>query len=268
MDLLLACEDLIPNVVDNIDDTEAASDQDIKRWQQLFGFATRDEASNAILEWRGDLGRNTLSPESWAIIKDDFKPSGYDKEAYEFYLASQKPHRRVTQPVPKPDDTSSNSSYLLKLEGPIPDAQTVQAMAGLSYTPKVVHGSQAENDDHSPDSNKISNTPPPSPLKKVTFCLIDGHTKAKLLPAFYLHQTNPHSQASVQHSSKPPEWPERSSRTIPYIPPSASTPPSLSSDHNHRPSHHILIDPISPSLPKMNTQSGTSSTAPWQIQMS
>jgi len=50
MDLLLACEDLIPNIVDNIDDTEAVVEHDIERWQQLFEFSTREEASNAILE--------------------------------------------------------------------------------------------------------------------------------------------------------------------------------------------------------------------------
>lgn len=140
IDLLLACEDLIPNGIDNIDDTEPVADQDIERWQQLFGFATKEEASNAILEWRGDLGQKTLSPESWAIIKYKSESSGYGKEVYEFYLASQKSYRSATRPGPKLEDTSSDSSYLLKLEGPILDAGTVQAMASLSCTPKVIHG--------------------------------------------------------------------------------------------------------------------------------
>lgn len=107
MDLLLACEELIPNIVDNIDDTETVADQDIERWQQLFEFSTREEASNAILGWRGDLGRKTLLSESWSLIKDEFESSGYDKEASEFYLASQRSrsNRLPTRLDPKPEDT-------------------------------------------------------------------------------------------------------------------------------------------------------------------
>jgi len=57
-------------------------------------------------------------------------------------------------------------------------------MADLSYTPKVINGTQAENDELSPDSNLNSNPTSPSP-SKTTFCLIDGHPKAKLLQASY-----------------------------------------------------------------------------------
>lgn len=116
MDLPLACEALIPKVVDmNLGD-DTINETDVERWQRHFGtlpttLPTKSATGEVILVARLSL--------SWSMIRDNQRANGFDKEPYE-YAAARQFHEsnsgRDLQYRHSSDDFTS--SYLLNLEGP------------------------------------------------------------------------------------------------------------------------------------------------------
>jgi hypothetical protein len=169
MDILQACEDLANNIA-SFDPFEC-SDADIpkeqtQRWQDLFGF-TEEEAIKELNCWRADFGRTSIPLSVWQEIIQEKKDLGFDKESYEYSLSPRWLSRRAkTRGVNASSSSSSSfqaraeSTYLVKLEGSIPDSSTLQQLAGLSTPPEVKTGQG--------DTTEL-------------FGVIDRQTKARLL---------------------------------------------------------------------------------------
>jgi hypothetical protein len=87
MELLLACEDLIPQCMDQPEDDIA--DADVDRWRSLFHYEAA-EAVQQIRDWRANFGRQTIPLDTWHLIKHNLEPTGYDKEAYEYAVATRR----------------------------------------------------------------------------------------------------------------------------------------------------------------------------------
>lgn len=189
MALLLACEDLIPQVVELDPSAEKVTKGDSDRWQRLFSFSA-SEAGEQIREWRGTFGRYTIADDIWDLIRPDLSFSGYEyavalRQFYGSAAFQPQMHRNYE------DSTALSSSYILRLEGPIPDAETVKDVAGLQSLPEVLHGLRnagafsydGEDDDNPIDMAKEADT-------KAQFCLVDGWTRLRILQQIsQLHPT-------------------------------------------------------------------------------
>jgi hypothetical protein len=147
MDLLLACEGLIPNITD---DSSDVLESDVKRWQHLFGFS-RAEAVQEIQDWRSNLGRQTITAHAWSMINDDLEAPGYDKEAYEYAISTRFQDATYRQRALPPHQTprTDSSSYLFRLEGPIPDVETLKEFAVLPSLPAILQGTDDDGWRHS-----------------------------------------------------------------------------------------------------------------------
>ena len=134
-DILSACEDLVSNILRDSDDN-TITDADIERWQDIFSF-TPSEAINEIREWRSNFARPTISDQTWSAVKYNFEPDGYDKEAYEYATANRRFHSTVPsyQKGKSVSDTGQASMFLVKLEGPFADAESLRDFAMLPATP-------------------------------------------------------------------------------------------------------------------------------------
>lgn len=108
LDLLAACEGLAANVHDEDDNSDLAAD--VERWMNLFGLGAT-EAEREIGEWRSSIGRNSLGSEAWESIKDRLEVKGFDKESYEYALATQ---RLPTTPGSAQADACRNSKVCMK----------------------------------------------------------------------------------------------------------------------------------------------------------
>lgn len=149
MDILQACEDLANNIA-SFDPFEC-SDADIpkeqtRRWQDLFGF-TEEEAIKELGGWRANFGRTSLSISVWQEISQEKKALGFDKEAYEYSLSprwlshqAKAQERNVFSSSSSSAKAQAESTYLVKLEGSIPNVATLQQFAGLSTPPEVKTG--------------------------------------------------------------------------------------------------------------------------------
>lgn len=103
--------------------------------------------------------RAIISQSQWCKVQGSLKSHAYDKEAYE-YSISQRYLTRKKQS--EGTVTSSHESiYLVKLEGLLRDAQTVQELAGLDDIPKT-----ERNDDSS-----------------TSFCVVSGSSRDKITKA-------------------------------------------------------------------------------------
>lgn len=166
MDILQACEDLANNIA-SFDPFECSGadipKEQTQRWQDLFGF-TEEEAIKELSGWRADFGRTSIPLPVWQEISQEKKALGFDKEAYEYSLSPQWLSRRAK--AQKTTDCSSSikaqaeSTYLVKLEGSIPNVATLQNLAGLSTPPEVKTG-QGDTTE--------------------SFGVIDGQARARLL---------------------------------------------------------------------------------------
>lgn len=149
MDILQACEDLA-NSIASFDPFEC-SEADIpkeqtQRWQDLFGL-TEEEAIKELSDWRADFGRPSIPFLTWQEISREKKSLGFDKESYEYSLSARWLSRQAKVQKMNASSSSSSSSkaqaegtYLVKLEGIIPNAATLQQLAGLSTPPEVKTG--------------------------------------------------------------------------------------------------------------------------------
>ncbi|KAI9146815.1 hypothetical protein HJFPF1_13383 [Paramyrothecium foliicola] len=149
MDILQACEDLAHNVT-SFDSFEYSEDNipkdQIQRWQDLFSL-TAEEAAKELHDWRADFGRASIPFLVWQEISQQKKSLGFDKESYEYSLSPRwlSRHTKVAETnfsfsYSSSTNTQAEITYLVKLEGDIPDAATLQQLAGLPTPPEVKTG--------------------------------------------------------------------------------------------------------------------------------
>jgi hypothetical protein len=184
MDLLLACEDLVPQV-DGLDTSvEDITRADSDRWQRLFAFSP-SQAVYEIQKWRGTFGRYTVTADTWSMIKADLNFPDYDKEAYEYAVAKQRFHgSTASQPEfhHRQDNSAAlSSSYLFRLDGPIPDAETLKEFADLQSLPETLQGSRDPNGYENNDDDEEGHTMLQQADTKAKFCLVDGCTRMRVL---------------------------------------------------------------------------------------
>jgi hypothetical protein len=162
MDLLDACEDLANNISSfdpfGISDIHV-SDGDSSRWQKLFNL-TNAEAVKEIQDFRSDYTRSSISCAVWKDIRDSKTAEGFDKESYEYSL-SPRWIARAGKSKQAVSAESSNSTYLLKLDGLLDNVTVVQKLAELPDVPVVRNG---QGDDG-----------------EASFIVIDGMAKSRLL---------------------------------------------------------------------------------------
>lgn len=168
MDILQACEDLANNIAafDPFDSSEDnVPKEQTQRLQDLFGF-TEEEAIKELNDWRADFGRTSIPLLAWQEISQEKKSMGFDKESYEYSLSPRwlsrqaKPQKTDASPFSSASEVQAETTYLVKLEGSIPNVTSLQQLAGLSTPPHVKVGEG--------DTTEL-------------FGVIDGHGRAKLL---------------------------------------------------------------------------------------
>lgn len=111
------------------------SNETIQRWQRLFSYSY-SEAVERINEHRSDLSRRQSTDEHWNMVRTQFERQGFDKEAFEYSLSTRRGPTREKPPHsahPERDETT----YLLKLDGPLAEVMTVEEIIGLSSPPDV-----------------------------------------------------------------------------------------------------------------------------------
>ncbi|KIW13922.1 hypothetical protein PV08_06703 [Exophiala spinifera] len=150
MDIIAELESMAVNVAAE----EDIPDVDVERWQTLFGF-TFSEAFAALEAYRNDFTRARISDELWETVKAEKLAEGYDREAFEYYLA-----RPQTRDVCRQYD-DDKGSYIVQLAGPLHTPETLQEAASLNKIPALVSGVGESG--------------------QAQFCEIDGAAKTRLL---------------------------------------------------------------------------------------
>ncbi|KAI1171450.1 hypothetical protein F4777DRAFT_52257 [Nemania sp. FL0916] len=152
MDFLDELESLADAAMQQLEQPEH---DDIKRWQNLFGF-TYSQALKEILDHRLNLARPTVSESHWEMVRAEKEAVGYNKEAYEFSSTFKAPSSSEAHAV------DSNRRYLLRLEDPLDNLAAVKAAAQLNEDPQVYYGT---DDDEKP----------------ATFCIVSAAAKTNIL---------------------------------------------------------------------------------------
>jgi hypothetical protein len=137
MDLLAELENMAFNAVNEPDTDAEPENETLKRWQQLFQY-TYTEATEHIKQHRANLSRANVSNECWEIVRHEKEAKGYDREAYEYSITPEKWINKTLAAGLPPSHESC--TFLLKLEGPLETAVSVQKVAGLASAPAVLWG--------------------------------------------------------------------------------------------------------------------------------
>ncbi|KAI1373011.1 hypothetical protein F4677DRAFT_462571 [Hypoxylon crocopeplum] len=182
MDWLDALESMAQVAIQQPQQPDETSDDDIRRWQSLFRY-TYAQATQKIQEHRSDLSRVLVTDSHWEIVRVEKEAQGYDKEAYE-HSCSLTAHTTPAVPRKNPSKATKPSTYLLKLEGPLSDVELVKSAVRLHETPIELNGTD--------DSGEPA-----------TFCKVDAATKEKLLE--YLSDQGSRFQPTF-HSTSIPVW--------------------------------------------------------------
>jgi hypothetical protein len=161
MELLDEVEQMARNAVNLIDveNCQEASDTDIARWQQLFGYSYA-KAAELIKQRRGDLSRQGVSDDHWEMVRTEKEAQVYDREAYEHEVEiGGKPRAKPpTTGAPPLSPTQARAMYLIKLDGILDTPEKIQDAAGLDECPDAI---QATRDDG----------------RSSFFCTVDGKAK-------------------------------------------------------------------------------------------
>lgn len=133
--------------------------QDIERWRSLFRLSDA-QAKHEIESWRSKIDRLHVSNDHWEMVRHEKEFEGYDREAYEYaiWLTTSGRGRSTANTT---NSTSANTSYILKLDGPLDSAEKVQAVACLVDLPRIAIGVGEYGD--------------------AAFCTIDGLARQKIL---------------------------------------------------------------------------------------
>jgi sulfur relay (sulfurtransferase) DsrC/TusE family protein len=118
------------------------------------------EATKHIKQHRANLSRTNVSNEHWEIVRHEKEAKGFNREAYEYSITPGKRIKKTLAAGLSPSHESS--TFLLKLEGPLETAVSVQKAAGLASAPAVLSGTGDAGNEAS-------------------FCRVDGAAKKSIL---------------------------------------------------------------------------------------
>ncbi|KAF2827439.1 hypothetical protein CC86DRAFT_455101 [Ophiobolus disseminans] len=130
----------------------------IECWKKLFRYSHM-EAVRLIGDQRGDVTRERISDDHWALIKDEKEALGYDREAYEHSLQLPKVFKGQSATIPTAS-VDGGLMLLFRLGGLLDTPEKVKQIAGLDGVP-VVKGGMSE-------------------MGMVQFCVVDKETQKKL----------------------------------------------------------------------------------------
>ena len=130
------------NVACDFDDEQELNPSVVARWPHLFGY-TSVEAESRIRQQRSNFTKERVADDLWDMARNIKEASGYDREAYEHELENErtKLQRSAERAGPSVSQASSESTYILKLEGPLNTPTKIQEAAALPETPAITTGS-------------------------------------------------------------------------------------------------------------------------------
>ena len=143
------------------------SQEEVARWQNLFKY-TDSEARQHIEAQRNDYARNRISDEHWTMVRTEKESQGFSRDAYEHWISLNTNSFRFL-PSQQQSTIQVQSSYLIRMEGILSTAISIQNAADLPELPQSVQGS-SENFD-------------------VMFCIISGKAK-KTIEAWLRRQNS------------------------------------------------------------------------------
>lgn len=143
MDFLSELESMASLAIQQPDIELSPADEDIKRWQVLFGYS-HFEATQKLQEHRSSFSRLTVSDIHWDMVREEKQAEGHDKESYEHSCSLSKLERPrlILGSSQSAKRTKTSSTFLLKLEGPLAhyDMDIIKTAAGLSAAPRKLPG--------------------------------------------------------------------------------------------------------------------------------
>ncbi|RMJ04769.1 hypothetical protein CDV36_014559 [Fusarium kuroshium] len=141
MDLLDELEAMVQAIY--IDDDDALDTLVVEKWQHLFSFSTHEAIQN--------IKQHRLSPQAlisdahWDMVREEKEAEGFDREAYEYSCTRiRKQPIRDTMVTEGQKRRLQQSTFLLKLEGPLSTAEAVAEAANLGTSPTVIHATDAD----------------------------------------------------------------------------------------------------------------------------
>ncbi|KAJ4365856.1 hypothetical protein N0V83_008478 [Neocucurbitaria cava] len=146
------------------DDAQLASQyptpETVERWTHLFGYSYM-EAVKLISDQRGDVTRERITDDHWALIKDEKEALGYDREAYEHSLQLSQVFKGQSASIPAGGGSDDDDMmFLFRLGGLLKTPEKVKEVAGLEELPVVREGTNE--------------------MGVVKFCVVDKDTQKKL----------------------------------------------------------------------------------------
>lgn len=168
MDVLAELESMAANA-GLLDQDLEPSQNEVARWQDLFHY-TYDEARKHIEVQKNDFARNRVSDEHWMMVKLEKESQGFSRDAYEHWISLNANSSRFppSQQQPTGSTIQAQSSYLIRMEGILSTANSIQNAADLPEPPQSIQGS-SEN-------------------ANVMFCIISGKAK-KTIEAWLVRQS-------------------------------------------------------------------------------
>ncbi|CAO2656393.1 Nn.00g051960.m01.CDS01 [Neocucurbitaria sp. VM-36] len=130
----------------------------IERWKRLFGYSHM-EAVHLISGQRGDVTRERITDDHWALIKDEKEALGYDRAAYEHSLQLPKLFKGQSASIPMAG-ADGEMMYLFRLGGLLKTPGKVKEVADLEELPVIREGMNEK--------------------EIVTFCVVNKDTQKKL----------------------------------------------------------------------------------------
>jgi hypothetical protein len=173
-------ENMAANTVCTIAEESLADDT--KRWQTLFGFSGAQAVEQIHLH-RNNMARSKVSDELWSIVQKEQEAQGFDRDSYEYALTNGVFMRKPLLETTTSRHHSSNTTYIVKIDGPISSADRVKEVTQLSHTPEIARGTGEAGD--------------------AVFCKIDGTTRQKLIA--WLGKEHPSFRPTIIRLSKSPK---------------------------------------------------------------
>jgi len=161
MDLCAELESMALNAADDYDEEVNPSEEEITRWQILFGYSY-SQAVEHIRAQKRDFTSCKVSSDHWSLFRSPLEAEGHSRESYEHQIqmcGQRTPSNSVSKPTNN-SLSSVESSYLFLLKGILSTPQSVQDAASLSEPPRTVDGA--------------------SETGEAVFCRIDGRTKQRI----------------------------------------------------------------------------------------
>lgn len=118
MDFITKLECMTYIAIEQSEQSNEPSHDDIQQWQRLFGLSY-SQALTAIQEHRSDLSRPRVPDSHWEIVPVEKKAEGFDKDAYKQLGTTKTRKTSTTLAAASHNNGNDKKTYLLKPEGPL-----------------------------------------------------------------------------------------------------------------------------------------------------